>query len=188
MKIQRKTRNVANNRIPIKKSLPQNKTLGFSDYRLPYVDTIPADQYYSKIVHIEATLTRSGKKAIAVYYKIIKFSDMYQKVNKLSDRETKILHIKQIYPLDSQPYVDFLQAMHDILGIAYEDELDIEQVINITEAIKISYSSSSGIGGISSRMYWNRKGFIKLYQDKIATTSAINDHYDVEYDEYGNVI
>ena len=188
MKIQRKARNIVNNRASVKMILPQNKKLGFSDYCLPYVEIVPADRYYSKIVHIEDAVTRSGKKAIAVYYKIIKFSDMYQKVNKLSDRKTKILHIKQIYPLDSQPYVDFLQAMHEALGIAYEEELDMEQIINVTETIEISYSSYSGIGGISSRGYWDRENFIELYQEKNAHISTIDEYHDIEYDEYGNVI
>ena len=188
MKIKRKAKNTENNRTSAKMKLPQNKKLGFSDYRLPYADTIPADQYYSKIVHIEDTVTRSGKKAIAVFYKIIKFSDMYQKVNKLYDCKTKRLHIKQIYPLDSQPYVDFLQAMHETLDIAYEDELDMEQVINVTEAIKISYTSSSGIGGISSRVYWDRESFVELYQEYTAPIQTANKYNDIEYDEYGNVI
>lgn len=157
MKIVRKTRNIANSRTAIKVSSPQNKKLGYGKYRLPKADDIPADRYYSVIVRIENTVTSgSNKKAIAVYYDIAKFSDAYRKANKLfkEHEKLKVLYIKQIYPLDSEAYVRFLESMYDALNSDYEDDIDWNDCIGITEWISLGYGRYSEIGGIQKRGLW----------------------------------
>ena len=190
MIIKRKSNYAVSTDIAVKRRLPQNKKLGYGKYILPRSNVVPADQYYSEIVHIEDTTTRAEKEAIAVYYKIVKFSDAYQKANSLGKHDGKlnIFYIKQIYPLDSDAYRLFLEAMYNYLEIDYEDDIDLELCIGLTEAISIGYTSPTGIGGINSRCYWDDEAFVELYQEQYAPASNIDDCNDVEYDEYGNVI
>ena len=160
---------------------------GWSQYVFPREDTVPADTYYSLIVHIEHTLTQSKReKAIAVYYDIAKFSDYNKKANKLfkNGEKLNVLHIKQVYPIESDAYDRFVDAMYEELGLDSNEEITFDMCIGLTEAITIGYVSRTGIGGINSRRYWDDKAFVEYYNyQQEAYASAYED-----YDEYGNPI
>lgn len=192
MKIQRKPRNIVSPCTTIKTTLPQNKALEYVKYRLPTVDNVPTDRYYSMIVHIETTTTyRSNKKAIAVYYDIAKFSDVYRKANKLfkkDDEKIKVLYIKQIYPLDSDAYPLFLKAMHEALYLSDEEDIDLMNCIGVTEWISLGYSNFSPIGGIQQRSPWEYEDFKYLYEEENSTVTSSDDGIGLECDEYGNII
>lgn len=193
MIIQRKPKTIAKRNATVNSTtntLSKTRTLGYSDYRLPYLDAVPADMYYSKIVHVENTTTYSGKAAIAVFYKMVKFSDVYRTINKLSSapKEVKQFKIKQIYPLDSQPYADFLEAMYAMLGVNHDEKLDMQKLIGLKEAITIAYTNSNGIGGISYRREWRKSYFVELYEQPVASVSAEDNCEYIDYDEYGNMI
>lgn len=176
------------NKANINRSLLQSRTLGYGKYCFPEAETVPPDYYYSKIVHIGNKRTVSGKEAIAVYYIIAKFSDVYNKINKLCDKGKKIneLHIKQVYPLDSDAYEKFLEDMYKELGLDYDEEITMDMCIDLTEAITIGYISASGIGGITSRRYWDEESFLELYEKEQERFKPAYD--DIECDEYGNLI
>ena len=191
MKIKRKTKNIVKPCAVSKTPSSQNKKLGYGKYRLPNIDDVPADYYYSIIMHIEDTVTsRTNKKAIAVYYDIAKFSDVYKKANKLfkDGEKLNVLHIKQIYPLDSDAYILFLEAMHKALNIDHEHDISWDDCIGISEWISLGYTSTYGIGGIQERTLWDDEDFIYMYEEEHATVTSSNDSIDWEYDEYGNVI
>ena len=191
MKIQRKTKNIVTSPTTLETKLPQNKKLGYGKYRFPNIDVVPADQYYSIIEHIEDTVTaRSNKKAIVVYYDIAKFSDVYRKANKLfkNGEKLKKLYIKQVYPLDSDAYRLFLEAMYDALNLSYEEDIALMDCVGQTECIFIGYTSSTGVGGIQKRYPWNDEDFIYLYQENNPTNINVYGDCDLEYDEYGNII
>ena len=195
MVIKRKSRNIAVNKAKTQAntylSMPQ-RALGYGEYIFPNIDDVPADQYYSVISHIENAHTRAGEQAIAVYYDIAKFSDVYRKINKLSKKneQIKILKIKQLYPLESDPYMRFLEAMYEALNIAFDETINFEDCIGLREAIKIGYTSRSGIGGILQRCPFDEQGFIDMYEDeqeKYSSAIPVEDEY-VECDEWGNWI
>ena len=191
MKIQRKARNIVRPCTTSNTKTSQNKKLGYGKYRLPNIDDVPADQYYSMIVHIENTTTsRSNKKAVAVYYDIAKFSDVYRKVNKFFKEGEKVkeLYIKQIYPLSSDSYILFLEAMHDALNVSYEEDIDLNDCIGVTECISLGYSNFSPIGGIQQRYPWEYGDFKYLYEEENSTVASSDDGIGLECDEYGNII
>ena len=190
MKIIRKPRNVV-----IRRPVPQvksshSKKLGYGKYVLPYDENIPAGMYYSKVVHIEETTTRAGKLAKVIFYNISVFSEVYQKINGLmpDDKPLKILFIKQVYPIDSDPYRVFLESMYNALEIDYEDDVEETEFIGITEVISIGYTSKTGVGGINKRNPWCAEDFIYLYEQNTQPIPTADEYCDVEYDEYGNVI
>ena len=175
-------------------STPSNtlarKKPGWSQYVFPREDTVPPDSYYSEIVKIENTITYSKEKAIAVYYKIAKFSDVYKKANHLSEKneKLKILYIKQVYPINSDAYDRFIDTMYEELGLNDDENITVDDCIGLTEAISIGYISRSGIGSIMDRCYWDEECFVEQYQEQQQICSGDNDYYGIEYDEYGNVI
>lgn len=195
MKIKRQPRKIVMHRAsvktgaPVKKDIPKKK-LGFGKYRLPRTDEVPPGLYYSVIAHIEETLTRAGNEAIAVFYDIAKFSDVYRKVNGLRQcgEVLKVLYIKQIYPTNSEPYRSFLESMYDALGLDYEDDIDLNDCIGVQEAISLAYGSVSGIGGIQKRFPVDEEYFIELYKESNIVVASSDERSDVECDEYGNHI
>ena len=119
-----------------------------------------------------------------------KFSDVYRKANKLfkEGEKLKVLYIKQIYTLDSDPHRRFLESMYDALNLDYEEDIDLNDCIGQTEWISIGYLSSTGIGGIQQRTPWEDEDFIYLHEENNATVTSSSNSIDVEYDEYGNAI
>ena len=195
MKINRPPRKIVMHRVPVKTGAPvkkeiPKKQLGFGKYRLPRVDEVPADYYCSEIVHIEETLTRAGNEAIAVFYDIAKFSDVYRKVNGLRKcgEVLKVHYIKQIYPINSEPYRSFLESMYEALGLDYEDDIDLNDCIGVQEAISLAYGSVSGIGGIQERCPVDEEYFKELYEESNIAVAYSDGCSDVECDEYGNPI
>ena len=186
MIIKRKATQIPTGATSANNKLPQTGNLGYGKYRLPLEADVPPDQYYSEIVHIENTTTRSDKEAIAVYYKITKFSDVFKKANNLLKKgeKLKIYYIKQIYPIDSEAYLDFIESMYEALELPYDVQIDMDQCVGVTEDISLGYTSRSGIGGINARRYWEDDDFIALYQYQYGDSS----YPSVEYDEYGNEI
>lgn len=195
MKIERQPRKIVMHRAamktsaPVKKDIPKKK-LGFGKYRLPYIDEVPADWYCSEIVHIEETFTRAGDEAIAVFYNVAKFSDVYRKVNGLrkSGEKMKVFYIKQIYPINSDPHRQFLESMYDALDLDYEDDIDLGDCIGVEEAISLAYGSVSGIGGIQKRCPIDEDYFIELYEQSNEAVASSEECSGIEYDEYGNAI
>ena len=54
-------------------------------------------------------------------------------------------------------YEDFVDSMTEALGLPYGTAISLEDIQGITEFVKISYSSSSDLGGIDQRcpMMWD---------------------------------
>ena len=162
-------------------------TLGYGKYILPRDGNIPAGFYYSEIVFIEDTITKRDKPAKIVYYKIAKFSDVYQKVNGIAPKgkSLNVLYIKQIYSTESEAYRSFLESMYEALGADYEEEIDESEFIGISEAISIGYVSKGDIGGIIDRTPYNEDDFVNLYIAEQDKCSYSEEKYE-EYDEYDN--
>ena len=190
MKIARKSNYCQNSEAASKQTLPRPSKMGWSKYILPTEDIVPADRYFSKIMHIERTNTYLKEEAFAVYYSIAKFSDVYKKVNNLFEHNEKpnVLYIKQIYPLESDRYCAFMEAMYDALELDDDEEIPMDRCIGITENILIGYRSGSGIGGITDRCRWSKEDFEEYYQQQQQIYASSNDYYGIEYDEYGNMI
>ena len=173
-----------------KQFLPKSKKLGFGDYELPTCDSIPAGKYYSEIRYIEHATTRKGDPAIIVYFIMMNFAEAYRRINGLDDSSKKLKKhkIKQVYPLDSQAYCNFSEAMYDALDLSYDEEIDINKLIGIQEALTIYYDKYSDIGGIKSRCPWDEDCFVELYNKNNIDNPPIDSYNDVEYDEYDNII
>ena len=189
MVIKRKNTMVKNENGVINNTLPKSRKLGYGEYILPQCDDVPSGKYYSRITNVER-ITSKGKPGISVCYKMIKFQDAYQKLNNIYkiNKDPTIYKIRQIYPFDSQAYDRFLEAMYEALELDYKEDIALEDIIGITEVIGISYSKHSDIGGISTRTPWDEESFVYLYNKNNAPNPPIDNYYDVEYGEYGNVI
>ena len=189
MVIKRKNTIVKNENSVINNTLPKSRNLGYGEYVLPIHEEVPSGDYYSLITNVEK-ITSKGKPAISVCYKMMTFKDAYQEANNIyqGSKKPKIYKIRQIYPFDSQAYDRFLEAMYEALELDYKEDINLEDIIGITEVIGISYSKHSDIGGISTRTPWDDESFVYLYNKNNALNPPIDNYYDVEYDEYGNVI
>lgn len=142
--------------------LPTSKKLGFSKYVLPKVDIIPGGNYYAMIDRAEKSLTWKKEEAITVYYRISPCPEVYKKVNNLLPKGTKITiyYIRQVYPIGSSYYDTFITAMYNELGKSYDEDIELDEIIGLTELIILSYEKLNGIGGISQRCYYTDEDFI----------------------------
>ena len=142
--------------------LPTSKNMGFSKYVLPKVDIIPGGHYYSIIKNVEHSLTWKKEKAITVYYRISPCPEVYKKVNNLLPEGTKITryYIRQVYPIGSSYYDTFITAMYEELGKSYDEDIEFDEIVGLTELIILSYEKLDGIGGISERCYYKDEDFI----------------------------
>ena len=144
------------------RKLPTSKKLGFSKYVLPKIDDVPAGHYYSRIENVENSMTWRKEKAITVYYRISPRVEIYKKANNLLPKGTKVRRyfIRQVYPIGSSYYDTFITAMYDDLGKSYDEDIDFDEIIGLTELIILSYEKPDGIGGISQRCYYEDEDFI----------------------------
>lgn len=156
----------------------------YNKYQFPHKDRVPEGEYFSKIVHMERTQTRWKKDAIAVYYDMVSFADMFDKVNNLTDSEDEleVLHIKQIYTYNSIALDDLLKSMSSASVFNYWSALDMNKCIGITEKIFLEYRDECGIGGIYSRRYWNESFFVDLYNNQYNEASDEEEDFCMEYD------
>lgn len=169
------------------RKLPTSKKLGFSKYVLPKMDNVPAGDYYSMIENVENSVTRRQEKAITVYYRISPRVEIYKKANNLLPKGTKVRRyfIRQIYPIGSSYYDAFITAMHDELGKSYDEGIDFDEIIGLTELIILSYEKLDGIGGISQRCYYEDEDFINpSYSDN--QNSEISDEGETSQESCSN--
>ena len=155
-------RNIYTSRASNSNKLPTSKNMGFSKYVLPKVDTVPGGHYYSIIKKVENSLTWKKEKAITVYYRISPCPEVYKKVNNLLPEGTKITryYIRQVYPIGSSYYDTFITAMYEELGQSYDEDIEFDEIVGLTELIILSYEKLDGIGGISERCYYKDEDFI----------------------------
>ena len=128
------------------------QSTGRGKYRLPQEDEIPADTYVSRIMAATETVTRSGKKAIEVLYKLQQYTECYREVNGLSNCDySYYYYIKQIYTYGTQFYDEFVDAMANALNITRGNTFTLEQIVGITEAVKLGYYGNSKFGSFMGR-------------------------------------
>ncbi len=139
------------------------RSTGYSKYKFPFYDEIPAGNYFSEIKYARFMTTSTGKTALEVGYKFMDAIMCYKKVNGKLPKDTKIdsYYIKQVYPENSLFYEAFVDSMADALDA---DNFEIDDVIGITEYISLAYDKSD-IGGFKQRMPFDIEDFIEGEQD-----------------------
>lgn len=110
-------------------------TIDFDEYTYPREKTVPADCYFSTIVAMSARL-KEGKVILDVDYE-------------LEDRYGAIRHIRQSYPVGSQPYKVLSKAL---VAAGLTKDQKITDAVGTTEMIRIGYvSKNSDMGSIVER-------------------------------------
>ena len=164
------------------------KSNGYGKYKFPTYDEVPAGHYFSKIIAVKETITKTGKNAIEVYYKIKNFSTCYQVVNGILPPTTDIpkYYIKQVYPKDTTYYAMFVDSMAEALDIG-DGEFTLNDIIGVTEYVNLSYDKYD-IGGFSERIPFEVEDFIKLKKDEHDEDVYNEETYDdYHYDDDGYI-
>ncbi len=130
---------------PILNKTPKKfKSNGYGKYEYPIYGKVPWGEYFSKIVRVKDTTTKAGEPAIEVFYDIRDFGVCYKIANRwINDNETDgFYYIKQKYKIDSKAYEKFVDLMAQILKKG-DSEFEYEEIIGITEHIKLDYNSKN---------------------------------------------
>jgi len=153
------------------------RSTGRGKYVFPFCDEIPPDIYFSEIKDARNTLTKSGKDAVEVFYVMRNASICSQVVNGINPNEEKkkLYYVRQIYPIDTEYYEHFEDAMSDALQLDGE-AFDLNDIIGVTELVSLSYKFSQSIGGFDDRKPWTVDDF------------AISKEYEEDCGEYGEDI
>lgn len=110
-------------------------TIDFDEYAYPREKAVPEDCYFSTIAGMNARL-KDGRVVLDVDYDI-------------EDRYGAIRKIRQSYPVGSQPYQKFSEAM---VAAGLNKGQHITDAVGTTEMIRIGYvSKNSDLGSIVER-------------------------------------
>ena len=92
------------------------------------------------------------------------------------DTINKSFYVKQIYPVGTSYYEDFVDSMSESLGYYDGEEFTLEEIIGRTEYVNIAYDSyNSDLGGIKGRCPMSWKEFIQLNTKKKTAVSYEED-------------
>lgn len=133
------------------------RSLGLGKYEFPTYDKVPGGWYFSEIKEAKWIVSKAGKDALEVYYKIEDAGTIYKIVNgRLPDTEKiKTYYIKQIYIKGSPRYNTFVDSMAEELKCV---EFEVEDVLGITEHAKLVYDQGD-IGGFRQRNPFKREWY-----------------------------
>lgn len=131
--------------IIVGKSERKFKCSRYGKYKYPMYNEIPDGQYFSKVVKVKDTTTKTGKPAIEVFYDIRDAGVCYKIANGwMGDNGTDgIYHIRQKYPEDSSYYEEFVDSMAKALN-NYDYDFDYDETIGVTEHITFNYYGNYG--------------------------------------------
>ena len=141
---------------------------GLGIYKYPSYDIIKAGNYFSVIDNVKKTKTKSGEKAIEVFYAIKPYDTCYKiATSQISKKDTNdTYYIRQKYPIDSEHYQCLVDSMAEALC---RDHFKLHDIIGVTEFIKLSYEYSD-IGGFAKRDYLTWEEF----------TDSCIEHYNAQ--------
>lgn len=129
------------------------KSKGLGLYRYPKEYDVPSGCYFSVIKNTKAGITRNGTKTVEVYYILEPYAQHKAKVNNnLGEgyKENKY-YVLQSYPIDSQYFDDFADAMSDAVYGVLGEEMNLNDLIDVEEIIFLDYQEGFKIGGITHR-------------------------------------
>ena len=110
-------------------------TIDYDEYAYPREKTVPADCYFSTIVAMSVRI-KEDKVILDVDYD-------------LEDRYGAIRHIRQSYPVGSQPYKALSKAL---VAAGLRKDQKISDAIGTTEMLRVDYvSKNSDLGSIVER-------------------------------------
>lgn len=157
------------------------RSTGQSKYKLPIYSDVPPGNYFSEIVYAGFTTTSKGKPAIEVHYKMISSAAAYKKANgiPLDEKDSKVYHVKQIYPEGTEFYHSFIDSMDEALAREGE-EFTLDEVVGVTEYVSIGYDEGCDIGGIKRRHPCDFEDFIKEEEPDEESEDEYEDEYYVE--------
>ena len=116
-------------------SLLSKLTIDFDEYAYPREKTVPADCYFSTIMAMSVRI-KEDKVILDVDYD-------------LEDRYGAIRHIRQSYPVGSQPYKMLSKAL---AAAGLEKGQQITDAVGTTEMLRVDYiSKNSDLGSIVER-------------------------------------
>ncbi len=140
---------------------PKLRSTGRGKYVFPKYPYIPAGKYFSKITDARRIITQSNRDAIEVFYEIKNATICYQIANGILPEDTEIetYYIKQVYPIGTQYYEDFIDSVDEFLEIG-GDMFGLEDAIGVTELVSLAYSNSN-VGGFHGRCPFEMDDFIR---------------------------
>lgn len=129
------------------------KSKGFSKYKFPNFDDVPAGYYISRVMEIHHSKTAKGEPAIEIFYKLEPAWQCQKRINKKlpPDYDEKFYYIKQKHAEDKDPYNDFVDAMSLALYGVVGKKFDISEAIGVEEYVGLSYQGNNTIGGFDMR-------------------------------------
>ena len=152
---------------------------GYENHKFILDGYIPAGHYYCKLVRAFIRKTEATKKpALEVLYKIRSLSACYKIINdKTATKEEKVIYyIKEVYPLHTDYYKNFLVAMRKALGLRKNEKMTTEDVVGVEERIFIGFDGNSKFGSIKSREPFVYEDYIEYHEE------LMQDDEDVEND------
>lgn len=152
----------------------------YADYSFILDGEVPAGYYYSKIVHAEPMVTKSkNEPAVMVFYKIKGLRACYKILNgeKPTKKENKIYRVKEVYPMSTQYYKNFVRAMQITLGLSKQSKPTTKDVVGVEEHIFIGFDGPGKFGSIKNREPFIRENYIEDEVDEHEDTdlSAVID-------------
>lgn len=183
------------------------KSSGKGIYQFPYCGTVPGGIYFSEIKSVTMSKTRNGDAAIEVCYAMRNAYACEREVNglPLCGVDDKMYYIKQKYPKGTQYCYDFIDAMAKTLNIKAGITFNMNNIVGVTELVKLEYGSSS-IGGFTGRKPFEKEDFYdpslheedeeeiveqvsvqtqgQPTEDKVADTPKYNNDDDEDFDDF----
>ena len=131
---------------------------------------VPADEYNSKIVGMEDSLTKAGEEAIDILYE-------------LTSASGKKHHVRMRYPIDGFYFEELCDALLDA-GLPEDSKLS--EAVGLEERVVLGYPNGERIGSFTSRSPVSRKASngqgsrSEAVEDE--ETEAVEDEDQVEDD------
>lgn len=150
---------------------------GLSRYKYPNYDEVPAGYYFSKIEKVKPVTTKAGKPAYEVYYLLREGVTCYNiiKGNLPVDTDIKTYYIKQSYPMDTQYFFDFIDAMAVALDIGNK-EFFIDDIVGVEEYVTLEYGRSD-IGGFTKREPFEFEAYLQEANEAEYVETDVDDDY-----------
>lgn len=126
---------------------------GLGSYKYPIEEEVPEGAYASRIRHVAHTIDKFKNAAIEVYYDIEPLNQAAYRVNYGEyppEYEPKEYRIKQKYPLNSNRFQEFADAMSKALYGEVGHDFPIDELNDILEDVDLKYPYSK-IGGYTYR-------------------------------------
>ena len=133
-----------------------------SIFYYPKEDEVPSGKYFSKIYDACLGFDKYNREVMDVYYVLQPEVECFKKENGMTTDETTEHYVKQRYVVGSERYDRMIESVTASLGIGYNEEFNVEDMVGATERVLLTYSGEDCIGGFEKRIAWTLKKYIDV--------------------------